>query len=127
MDSGPTPEGLARSGAKRVEGQIASENGTPSWPFMARSLLSKLEARGTIDRDMRIAGERFGELFYAASLDPLRCAPMDRVPGGNAPNLPPRVEAARQQVSQILAALGGPSSRVGSCCWHILGSGLTVA
>src|SRR5215211_1327326 len=56
--------------------------GAPVSPRRAADLLGRLEANGTITPAMRDAGRLFHAHFRAAALDPLRAAPLVRLPPG---------------------------------------------
>jgi hypothetical protein len=76
---------------------------------------------GTISPVMRQAGDDFHRLFRLAALDPLRPAPLLRMPKGTGDTMTERVEAARRRVAAAMAALGGQNSPAGSCIWHVIG------
>lgn len=89
-------------------------------------LLGLLEANGTVTPAMRDAGRLFHADFRAAALDPLRAAPLVRIPGGTGPTETERVVGAKRKVMAALEALGGVDSAAGSCAWHVLGCGASI-
>lgn len=88
--------------------------------------LAAMEANGTITPEMRTAGETFRAHFRAAALDPLRAAPLLRVPAATGETLTERAAAARQRVARAMDALGGADSPAGSCVWHVVGCELSM-
>ena len=83
-------------------------------------------ARGTIGPEMHAAGETFRSAFRAAALDPLRAAPLLRVPAATGETLTERTATAREHVARAMDALGGPASPAGSCVWHVVGCELSI-
>ena len=77
--------------------------------------------RGTITKDAAIAADQFRQAFRIAALDPLRAADMARVPGGRGHGGSEPPTWARKRVNEAIAALGGQSSLVASCLWHVIG------
>ena len=76
---------------------------------------------------MRDAGRLFHAQFRAAALDPLRPAPLVRIPSGGAkPTDAERAAEAKRRVMAALDALGGADSAAGSCAWHMLGWGASI-
>ena len=70
--------------------------------------LGKMLRAGTITQEMHDAARSFQSNFAIASLDPIRAAPMLRVPGaGREPDLNERQLDARRRVHLALQALGG--------------------
>lgn len=77
---------------------------------------------GTITPAMYEAGQDFHATFTLAGLEPLRSAPLDRLPGGGHTAEPGTTRLhARRRVERALAALGGAESPAGSCVWHVVG------
>lgn len=110
----------------RVEGQIVDSAGNIGDPFVAETLLAKLERRGDIDHVQRRAGEQFHRLFQRAALDPLRAADLARVPAcGGDPHAHSSV-AAERQIRAVIAILGGNASLAGSVAWHCLGEDRSI-
>jgi hypothetical protein len=84
--------------------------------------LGRMLRAGTITQEMHDAAKDFQAAFIIAQLDPLRALPVLRVPGaGREPELNERQLHARRRVQEAMAALGGISSPVGSCVWHVVG------
>ena len=90
-------------------------------------LLGRLEANGTIDAAMRDAGRIFHALFRAAALDPLRAAPLVRLPAGTGETLterqagrPPQGRWRRWTRSAAWTAPQAPAS------WHVVGCGCSI-
>jgi hypothetical protein len=104
----------------------ADPEGRPVLRRRAIDLLGRLEASGTIDAPMRDAGRTFHALFRAAALDPLRPAPLVRLPAGTGETLTERRLGTRRKVMAALDALGGLDSAAGSCVWHVLGCGCSI-
>ena len=98
----------------------------PVAPRRAADLLGRLEVNGTITAEMREAGRLFHAHFRAAALDPLRAAPLVRLPGGSKLAETERVVGAKRRVMAALDALGGADSAAGSCAWHVLGCGASI-
>ena len=92
----------------------------------AADLLGRLEANGTITAEMREAGRLFHAHFRAAALDPLRAAPLVRLPPRTGPTDTERVVDAKRRVMAALQALGGADSAAGSCVWHVVGCGASI-
>ena len=89
--------------------------------------LGKLLRAGTISQEMRDAARGFQAAFTIANLDPIRAAPILRMPGaGREPNLSERQLDARRRVHVALQALGGINSPAGSCVWHVVGCGCSI-
>jgi hypothetical protein len=108
-------------------GQTPDANGDIGDPFRADGLLDRMERRGDITAEMRQAGERFHALFHRAMLDPIRAADMLRTSHGNGPALNHGAERARNQVANVMTALGGPGSPAGSAVWIVVGCDYPVA
>jgi len=102
------------------------ETGTPVAVRRAIDTLGLMLARGTIGPEMHAAGEAFRSAFRAAALDPLRAAPLLRVPAATGETLTERTAAARERVASAMDALGGPTSPAGSCVWHVVGCELSI-
>jgi hypothetical protein len=84
--------------------------------------LGRMLKSGTINEAMHDAARDFHAAFTIANLDPIRAAPILRVPGtGREPDLSERQVDARRRVHEAMAALGGISSPAGSCVWHVVG------
>jgi hypothetical protein len=89
--------------------------------------LGRLLQTGAITQEMCDAARHFQAAFSVASLDPIRAAPMLRVPGaGREPELNERQLDARRRVHLALQALGGINSPAGSCVWHVIGCGCST-
>ena len=84
--------------------------------------LGKMLRAGTIDQAMHDAARDVQAAFNVARLDPLRAAPLLRVPGvRREPDLSERQLDARRRVHAAIQALGGINSPAGSCVWHVVG------
>jgi hypothetical protein len=84
--------------------------------------LARMLRAGTITPEMHDAARTFQAAFGIANLDPLRAAPLLRVPGvRREPDLSERQLEARRRVHAALQALGGINSPAGSCVWHVVG------
>jgi hypothetical protein len=84
--------------------------------------LGRMRKSGGIDEPMYDAARAFQADFTIANLDPIRAAPMLRVPGaGREPDLSERQIDARRRVHAALRVLGGIGSPAGSCVWHVVG------
>ena len=125
---GPTEETLRRTGAAQAVRQIADAAGSIGQPWLTQiGMLYRLEERGTISPAMVQAGERFAQLFYCASLDPLKAADMSRIPGVGRPrDLPSMVESAQRRVHAAMLSLGGHGSPAAELAWHCLGLGRSL-
>lgn len=123
---GPTPERLWQGTVQRLQATVRDSEGGIGHPWRGLDTLSAMLARGSITSKMRQAGDRFHDLFRAASLDGLYSADLNRVPvqlntsrmwlngGGN--------EAARLSVLSGLDALGGMRCLAGPApgmCWAV--------
>jgi hypothetical protein len=76
---------------------------------------------GTITPEMHDAARDFQADFIVANLDPIRAAPILRVPGGRTENVNDRQIDGRRRVHVVMQALGGINSPAGSCVWHVVG------
>jgi Domain of unknown function (DUF6456) len=83
--------------------------------------LGRMLKSGIIDQAMYDAARDFQAAFTIANLDPIRAAPIPRVPGGRTENVSDRQLDARRRVHAAMQALGGINSPAGSCIWHIVG------
>jgi hypothetical protein len=83
--------------------------------------LGKMLRAGTITPEMHDAARDFQADFIVANLDPIRAAPILRVPGGRTENVNDRQIDARRRVHAVMQALGGINSPAGSCVWHVVG------
>lgn len=119
------PERLQHDRITRDTVQIADSQGGIGRPFRAEGTLARLERHGDISRAQRLAGERFGELFRMAALDPLKATDMGQrfQAGGRSPH---PSEWARSRVNAALDACGGLHSPCGSIAWFVLGLDLSV-
>ncbi|HKF71364.1 MAG TPA: hypothetical protein VKB68_06420 [Stellaceae bacterium] len=123
----PAPERWARGEVERLPTAIADEEGRLARPYRATDTLLVMERRRSITPAMRQAGEDFRAIFHAASLDPLRAADLNRVPGaGRDRHLGARGGEAREKVWAAMTALGGIQSPAGSCVWHVVGCEWTL-
>lgn len=127
----PLRERTWHDSVERSPQQVADAAGLIGRPYRVVDTLALMERRGTISRDMRIAGERFRDDFTVARLDPLRGMDPGRLrlaSRGPWRGLPAgyRVAAARERVWLQLHILGGLASPGGSCLWHVLGWGQSL-
>jgi hypothetical protein len=83
--------------------------------------LGRMLTSATIDQAMYDAARDFQAAFTIANLDPIRAAPILRVPGGRTENVNDRQIDARRRVHAAMQALGGIGSPAGSCVWHVVG------
>jgi hypothetical protein len=84
--------------------------------------LARMLRAGTITPEMHDVARTFQAAFGIANLDPLRAAPLLRVPGcGRESDLSERQLDARRRVHAAMQALGGSNSPAGSCIWHVVG------
>ena len=116
-DGGDT---LEPSRWRRQHGDVVPprrEVGAEAAPVARRrtvDLLGLLEANGTVTPAMRDAGRLFHADFRAATLDPLRAAPLVWLPLRAGPTETDRVADAKRRVMAALEALGGADSAAGS-------------
>lgn len=92
-------------------------------------LVGRLHRSGAINGAQAAAGERFRADFDHAAFDPLQTPDLNRLRRrGRAyePDLPDRVQDARDRVWRALNALGGHASPAGNAAWHLLGVGGTL-
>jgi len=119
------PERLLHDRIERAAEQIVDAMGAAGAPYLVESMLARLERHGAINRGQRLAGERFGELFRIASLDPMKAADIGQrftaAPWGVHPS-----EWARGRINAALDACGGLHSPCGCCAWFVLGLELSV-
>lgn len=124
-DSPFPPERTQHDRITRDSQQIADAAGGIGQPYRVEGLLGRLERHGDISRAQRLAGERFGELFRMAAMDPLKATDMgqrfDRAAYGAHPS-----EWARARVNAALDACGGLHSPAGSIAWFVLGLDLSI-
>ena len=100
--------------------------GRPVVHRRAVDTLGALLANGTVSGAMHDAGQAFHTLFRTAALDPLRPAPLTRLPAGTGATPTERALDARRRVITALDALGGADSAAGSCMWHVVGCGCSI-
>lgn len=123
----PTSERWERREVERVPGQILDEAGAIARPFRSIDTLMLLERNGSINRGMYDAGVRFRDDFTVASLESLRAAAVDRIPGcGQIGDLTNAQMAARRRIWTAVVMLGGFASPAGNCAWKILGLGKSI-
>ena len=122
----PLQERLTHGAVIRAEATIKDAEGGIGLPWIGLDTLARMQRAGTINKQMRVAGDRFHDFFRRASLDSaLFAVDPTRIPmqkgkgfrwvGGEGS------ESARRQVMSALEALGGISSPGGSCAWFVLG------
>ncbi len=123
----PSAERQAQGPIERAGAAIADLDGRPAQPFYALDTLEVMRRRGTITAEMMQAAENFRVLFYAAQLQTLRAADLQRLADG-VHNLPLslRQAEARKKVWAALKILGGSSAPAGSCLWHVVGCEWTL-
>jgi hypothetical protein len=123
---GPLPERLAHGSVIRAEVTVKDAEGGIGLPWIGLDTLARMHRAGSINSEMRLAGERFHDFFRRASLDSaLFAIDPARVPAqrgkGFRRNVGESSESARRQVMAALDALGGMFSPGGSCAWFVLG------
>lgn len=106
--------------------QIVDSRGEIGDPYTGLSLLQGWEIDGKITREMRLAGDRFHELFHLAALDPLAAADLSRVGGARGPMKHRGSIGARIAFHDAMDALGGLESMLGSCAWSVLGEDRSI-
>jgi hypothetical protein len=123
----PSPQRRQHDRISRDAAQLADSAGLIGVPWRAEGLLARLERHGDIGRRERSAGEEFARLFHVAHLDPLKAHDMaaERVVATHRGQH--STERARHRIGDALDTLGGLDSLCGSCAWHILGGGITIA
>ncbi len=99
---------------------VKDSDGAPAQPYRAVDAIEAMLQRGVITKEAALAADQFRQAFRVAALDPLRAADMARVPGGHGRGSDPPTWA-RKRVSEAISALGGQSSLVASCLWHVIG------
>ena len=90
------------------------------------SSLALLLRNGTIRDQEHDAGRKFEEDFALARLDPLHASDPGRIPGRRQLELNDAIIAGRAKTRATMAALGGPTTPVGSSVWCVLGLGQTL-
>jgi Domain of unknown function (DUF6456) len=123
---GPVRERLAHGSVIRAETTVKDAEGGIGLPWIGLDTLARMHRNGTINSEMRLAGERFHDFFRRASLDSaLFAIDPARVPAQRGKGFRRSVgegsESARLEVMSALDALGGMSSPGGSCAWFVLG------
>lgn len=106
--------------------QIVDAEGNIGDPYRGLSMLEQWERAGRISREMRMAGDKFHEVFQLACLDPLYAADMSRVGGSPAPAKHRGSILARDDVRDALAALGGPDTPAACGAWFVLGCEFSI-
>lgn len=122
QEGAPTCERLTHGVVEHPVRPIADDEGRPSRPYRAVTLLMSMERRDSITPGMRQAGEDFQTRFFTAQLDPIHASKLLRMgpsTAGDEPSL--RTEGARYSVWRAICAVGGLASPAGSCVWNVLG------
>ena len=117
---------LTHGSVIRAEATIKDADGGIGLPWIGLDTLARMQRAGSINKEMRLAGDRFHDYFRRASLDSaLFAIDPTRIPiqrgkgfrwgarGGS--------ESARLQVMSALDALGGMFSPGGYCEWFVIG------
>ena len=120
----PTPERRHRGEIIQTEAPVKSDPGDYGRPHLAVDLLTQLHLSGRITRDELIAAERFRAWFALAALEALRAGDLGRPIvdcGGIAPGVSSQTERARDEVWRAIRFLGGITSTLGECVWHVIG------
>ena len=122
----PLRERLAHGLVVRAEETVKDAKGGIGLPWIGLDTLARMQRAGSIDNEMRLAGDRFHDLFWRASLNSgLFAIDPTRIPVRGGKNLRWGAghgsETARSQVMLAFDALGGISSPGGSCAWFVLG------
>jgi hypothetical protein len=110
----------------RLDQTIVDARGRAGSPIRAYDTLAALYRNGAISNSMLQAGRDFEELFARCQLDPLRSPDMERTPGLSQGGLADSVVANRNRLWKALEGLGGITAPAGSCCWEVLGGGMTL-
>lgn len=110
-----------RSPVERLDDQIQDSNGNIGNPWVALTVLQVMERRGTITRDMALAGAKFHDDFARGCFENLRAADLNRLAGGKSPGMSMSSMEARARVHDAVGKLGGRTSPCGCCAWHVLG------
>lgn len=110
-------------GTIEVIDRLADDAGRISRPYRSVDLLTKLERRGLITPEMRLAGSDFQAQFSRAGLEALKSSDFSRVvvSGRAFGDASVAVYDARAAIWEILTLCGGVSSVNGSCLWAVLG------
>jgi len=121
---GNAPSGRRHGRVEQLRETIVDPAGRPVAPYKSNDAIECLYARGRISKIYLTAAQKFRETFRLAALDTLKAPDLERVPGGAVyRDLMPgaTAERARCRVAEIITALGGHTSPLGSCCWHVIG------
>ncbi|MGA8755114.1 MAG: hypothetical protein WB611_02115 [Stellaceae bacterium] len=123
---GPLRERLAHGSVIRAEVTVKDADGGIGLPWIGLDTLARMHRSGSINTEMRLAGERFHDFFRRAHFDAaLFAIDPARVPAQRGKGFRRTVgegsDSARRQVMFALDALGGMSSPGGSCAWFVLG------
>lgn len=108
--------------------QVVDANGLIGAPFIAESLLAKLELAGNITSSERRAGEEFQRLFYLAGLHGIRASDPARlvVAGAKSHAQAETAERAGNRIAAAMQAVGQPNSPARLVCWNVLGLELSL-
>lgn len=124
----PNNERLRHGNLERMAVTIQDTNGAIGRPWIVTTTIERLKRDGSITRIHQQAAEQFAQDFYLAGLDPLRAANLARIgwTHGSTPHSAAS-ERARRRMIQAITQLGGSTSIAGSCAWHVLGEGHSLA
>lgn len=121
----PTLERSQHDTIEELDKSIADVDDRISRPWRSVDLLATMERRGSITREMRIAGEEFRSRFNTAHLHGVQAMDLTKpmVSNGSYRHQPARsaVESAKADVWHAVMAVGGPGSPAGSCLWNCVG------
>jgi hypothetical protein len=129
IETAPPPERGRHDRILPPDQTIADERGSIGRPFRVVDTLGKMLAAGTIDERMQAAGDRFRDDFDRAHLHGLRAADLTTPRVDNKPRADAAVTlfAPRERVWRAMQAAGGMTSAGGSCLWHVIGEGCSLA
>jgi hypothetical protein len=122
----PLRERLAHGSVIRAEATVKDVKGGIGLPWIGLDTLARMHRAGSINKGMRLAGDRFHDFFRRASLDStLSAIDPTRIPAQRGKGFhwgaSEGSESAWLQVMSALDALGGMFSPGGSCAWFVLG------
>jgi hypothetical protein len=125
----PPPERGQHDRIVLLDQTIADEAGAIGHPFRVVDTLGKMLDAGTIDQRQQAAGDRFRDDFDRAHLHGLRAADIStpRVDGKPRADAAVMLFAPRERIMRAIAAVGGLTSAGGSCLWHVIGQGYSLA
>jgi hypothetical protein len=116
---GPLPARLQHGRVELMPETVKTETGAPAQPWRSIDIVGALLRKKVITVAQANAADKFREWVQRSGLDTLKAADPARIPGGlwrdrSGP------DAARRDVIETLAALGGTGRLPGSCLYHII-------